>query len=68
LKADVAKSVPQKQKKEIPPMEKNQGKEEKTAKKGWLGKLFEKLDQKMEAKAREGCCCAKDPKKGSSCC
>ena len=50
-------------------MEKNQGKEEKTAKKGWLGKLFEKLDQKMEAKAREGCCCAsKDPKKGRSCC
>ena len=50
-------------------MEKNQGEEEKTAKKGWLGKLFEKLDKKMEAKAREGCCCTpKDPKKGSSCC
>mgnify|MGYP001202681108 CR=1 FL=1 len=51
-------------------MEKKQGQEEKTSKKGWLGSLLEKLDKKMEAKAREGsCCCSpKDSKKGSSCC
>lgn len=50
-------------------MEKNPVKIEKTEKKGWFGKLIEKLDKKMESKSRERCCCApKDPKKGSSCC
>lgn len=51
-------------------MEKNQGKEVKIEKKGWFSKWLERLDKKMEAKAREGsCCCSpKDPKKGSSCC
>jgi hypothetical protein len=50
-------------------MEKNQDKTEKAEKKGWFGKLIEKLDKKMEAKAREGCgCTPKDPKQGSSCC
>ena len=50
-------------------MEKDQVKTEQTKRKGWFGKLIEKLDKKIEAKARGGCCCApKDPKKGSSCC
>jgi hypothetical protein len=51
-------------------MENGQNKEQAKEKKGWFGKLMEKLDKKMEAKAREGnCCCnSKDPKKGSSCC
>ncbi|MEI7752014.1 MAG: hypothetical protein WCJ71_07990 [Candidatus Omnitrophota bacterium] len=50
-------------------MEKSPAKEEQPAKKGWFGKLIEKLDKKMEAKSREcGCCAPKDPKKGSSCC
>jgi hypothetical protein len=50
-------------------MEKNQVKTEKTEKKGWFGKLIEKLDKKMEAKAHGGSYCSpKDPKKGSSCC
>lgn len=50
-------------------MEKKDAKAENTEKKGWFGKLIEKLDKKMEAKARQGCCCTpKDPKKGSSCC
>ncbi len=50
-------------------MEENKIKSGKTKKKGWFGKLIEKLDKKMEAKSREGCCCTpKDPKKGSSCC
>jgi len=43
-----------------------------TAKKqGWFGKLFEKLDKKMENKARECCCCNSSKEnsgKGSSCC
>lgn len=40
-----------------------------TDKKGWFAKLIEKIDKKMEAKSRQGCCCnSKDPKKGSSCC
>ncbi len=49
-------------------MEKSRAKEEKTVKKGWLGKLIEKLDKKMETKAQKGCCAPKDSKKGSSCC
>ena len=51
-------------------MEKEQAPEGKLSKKGWFGNWLEKLDKKMEAKAREGsCCCSpKDPKKGSSCC
>jgi hypothetical protein len=48
-------------------MEEKQDKAEK--KKGWFRELLEKLDKKMEEKARSGCCCGpKDPKKGSSCC
>jgi hypothetical protein len=67
-KAVAVKLGLEKLKTERKPMENN--KEEKTVKKGWFGKLFEKLDKKMEAKSREGgCCCSpKDPKKGSSCC
>jgi len=50
-------------------MENNQAEKENAPKKGWFGKLIEKLDKKMEAKSREcGCCAPKDPKKGSSCC
>jgi len=57
------------QKKEIQSMEENKDKAGKTEKKGWFGKLIEKLDKKLEAKANQGCCCGpKDPKKGSSCC
>jgi hypothetical protein len=52
------------------PMANDQVEKENAPQKGWFGKWLEKLDKKMEAKAREGgCCCApKDPKKGSSCC
>lgn len=50
-------------------MEKNEAKAETAKKKGWLGKLIEKIDKKMAEKAQKGCCCTpKDPKKGSSCC
>ncbi len=38
-------------------------------KQGWFGKLLEKLDKKMEAKARQTCCCSKEnAEKGSRCC
>jgi hypothetical protein len=40
-------------------------------KKGFFARLFESLDKKMEAKAKDSCCCCgpkpKDGKK-SSCC
>jgi len=41
--------------------------------KGFLAKLFEKLDKKMQEKAKEpSCCCSSQPKgeksKGGSCC
>jgi len=51
-------------------MDENQVKAGEVEKKGWFAKWFEKLDKKMEAKARKGCCCGskEDPKKGSSCC
>jgi hypothetical protein len=50
-------------------MEEKQCGTEAAKKKGWFGKLLEKLDKKMEEKSRGGCCCGpKDPKKGSSCC
>ena len=38
-------------------------------KKSFLGKLIEKLDKKMEQKAKEKPCCDKKTKgKGKSCC
>ena len=51
-------------------MDENKAQSQKTEKKGWFGRLIEKLDKKMEAKSREGgCCCGpKDPTKGASCC
>ena len=39
-------------------------------KKGFLGRLMEKLDKKMEEKSRKTSCCSGglDKNKGSSCC
>ncbi len=38
-------------------------------KKGFMSKLIEKLDKKMEAKAKaKPCCDNKEKKKGKSCC
>ncbi len=38
-------------------------------KKGFFGKLIEKLDKKMEEKAKaKPCCDPKDKDKGKSCC
>ena len=41
---------------------------EKEKKKGFLARLAEKLDRKMEEKAKETPCCGKKPAKGKSCC
>ena len=50
-------------------MDENKAQSQKTEKKGWFGRLIEKLDKKMAAKSRDcGCCGPKDTKKGSSCC
>lgn len=38
-------------------------------KKGFFAKLIEKIDKKMEEKAKSSCCCKpKDDSKGDSCC
>ena len=42
-------------------------------KKGFFAKLIEKMDKKLEAKAKSSCCCtpkddSKDGSKGDSCC
>lgn len=37
-------------------------------KKGFFGKMIEKLDKKMEEKAKKSSCCGSDKDKGSSCC
>jgi len=43
--------------------------EKKKAKKGFFCRMFEKLDKKMEEKAKSGPCCSKPSDKGgSSCC
>ncbi len=44
--------------------------EEKKSKKGFFAKLFDKLDKKLEEKAKSGpCCCKSDNKEGNkSCC
>lgn len=42
---------------------------DKIQKKGFIGKLIEKLDKKMEGKAKaKPCCDSKDKSKGKSCC
>jgi hypothetical protein len=46
--------------------QKNEAKQEK--KKGFLSRLIEKLDKKMEAKSQKQPCCGAGIKKGSSCC
>ena len=40
------------------------------SKKGFIGRIVEKLDKKMEQKAKSSCCCSGDKgkNKGSSCC
>jgi hypothetical protein len=44
-------------------------KEEKSRKKGFLARLMEKLDKKMEERAKSKPCCGGDSdSKGSSCC
>ena len=48
-------------------MENKTPKEEK--KKGFFAKLFEKLDKKLEDKAKKtGCCCGPKKESGDSCC
>ena len=43
--------------------------EEKKTKKGFFARMFEKLDKKMEEKAKSQPCCSKPSNKGgSSCC
>ena len=43
--------------------------EEKKTKKGFFARMFEKLDKKMEEKAKSGSCCCKPSDKGDgSCC
>jgi hypothetical protein len=38
-------------------------------KKGFIARILEKLDKKMEEKAaKSSCCCGPDKKKGQSCC
>lgn len=47
----------------------NEKKEIHGKKKGFIAKLFERLDRKMKEKADETpCCTPKDKKGGSSCC
>ena len=43
--------------------------EEKKVKKGFFSRMFDKLDKKMEEKAKEGkCCSGSGDGKGKSCC
>jgi len=43
--------------------------EEKKTKKGFFSRMFEKLDKKMEEKAKsKSCCCKPSDKGGNSCC
>ena len=42
--------------------------EGKKAKKGFFSGMFEKLDKKMEEKAKSGPCCKSSDKGGNSCC
>ncbi|MCA9395060.1 MAG: hypothetical protein KC900_12720 [Candidatus Omnitrophica bacterium] len=42
-------------------------KEKKNKKKGWFAGVLDKLDKKMEEKAKKSPCCGGDGK-GSSCC
>ncbi len=43
--------------------------EEKKTKKGFFSRMFDKLDKKMEEKAKESKCCGgSDKSKGKSCC
>ena len=42
-------------------------KEKKNKKKGWFAGVLDKLDKKMEEKAKKSPCCGGDSK-GSSCC
>ncbi|MFC1855465.1 hypothetical protein ACFL2A_02835 [Thermodesulfobacteriota bacterium] len=49
-------------------MEKSE-KKEKREKKGFISKIVDKLDKKLEDKAKKASCCdRKDKKGGSSCC
>lgn len=44
-------------------------KEKSTEKKGFIGKLIDKLDKKLEEKSKEQSCCnPSDKKNGKSCC
>lgn len=42
--------------------------EGKNGKKGFFSKMFEKIDKKMEEKAKSGTCCKPSGKGGNSCC
>ena len=45
-----------------------ENKSEVKKKKGFFSRLIEKLDQKMEEKAKAASCCCKSNKKDKSCC
>ena len=44
--------------------------EKKISKKGFFARLFDKIDKKLEEKAKSGCCCSKGDNNGGkkSCC
>ncbi len=46
----------------------NEKPEGKKVKKDFFSRMFEKLDKKIEAKAKETKCCGGDKGKGKSCC
>ncbi len=37
-------------------------------KKGFFGRIMDKLDKKLEEKSKKSSCCGSDKDKGSSCC
>ena len=48
-------------------MENKESKKDKQ-KKGFLGRIMEKLDKRLEEKSKKSSCCGTDKDKGSSCC
>lgn len=43
-------------------------KQEPEKKKGFFARLFERLDKKLEEKAKDSGCCSSNKPKGGSCC
>lgn len=48
-------------------MEKKESQKEEK-KKGFFGRIMDKLDKKLEEKSKKSSCCGADKDKGSSCC